>query len=452
MGFNVPSFNSDEWAERILRLFPEKWSAPAARKTGGVLWGIFKALGLQLEVTNQNLVYAFLATRIMTATDEALDRVAQDYFGAAYGYPQFVTRSEGEPDSSFRGRIIANLFMPGATRAAMIQMVSYFSGATPRVIEPWRVQDTAAWDANSYFDADGPDFPARFGNPALKHQGAIITQLPTIPGAKPFPMFAFDGNSGWDASYFVTATSDWLLTASRMDELINRTKVFGTTVWRNYNPNLITTTPLVSSYHIPEGANSRDVIVYPPFHGPFSVMAVADWNSAASWTPTGGGKFKLKFSVPAPAGGGTVDWVGAPLLVPGFGQVFVRKDSVSFPLSRPASLPKHNLFVSPSWNTAYWISSIDDSGAILEFAVPAPANARLSYAWLAPSITGYEVVQPDTIQQIITVPANVKRYIALISPTWNTGFEIDKQRTHCDVLFAQSPDAVHNLYWAIYPY
>lgn len=452
MTLSIPTIDSDQWATRILRLFPRKWSSKAARKTGGVLWAVFKSLGLQMEITNQNLVYVFFATRILTATGEALDRVAADFFKAVYGYPQFVERAAGESDPSFRARIVQNLLMPGATRAAIIQMVTYFSGAAPRVIEPWRVQDTGAWDANSYWDVDTQDCPARFGNPALKYQAMIITQLPTIPGAKPFPFFAFDAASAWDQSFFLEATSDWMLTAARMDELINRTKVFGTTVWRDYNPKIQSLNPLASSYVIPEGNNSRDVVMFPAFNGPYSVMAVADWNCATAWSAKSSGAFKFKFSVPAPPGGGRVDWIAAPLRVSGFGQVAVRQDMTSFPLSRPGTFPKHNLFLSPSWNTTYWISSIDDSGATVQFSTPAPIAARLSYAWLPPALTGYEVIQPDTIQSVIAVPKGIKRYIALISPSWNTTFEISKNPTHLDVLFAQSPDAVHNLYWAIYPY
>src|ERR1700733_13082694 len=96
----VINLSADQWTARVLRLFPRKWTGDQARKLGGILYAISYAIGNTHTAIQDQLLYAFNASRIATAEDEALDRVCADFFD-----PDDLFRLPGEPDASFRIRI-----------------------------------------------------------------------------------------------------------------------------------------------------------------------------------------------------------------------------------------------------------------------------------------------------------------------------------------------------------
>lgn len=447
----ISTIDSDSWVKRILRLFPRKWSSDAARLEGGVLWALFKSLGLELEITNDNLIFVWQACRISMARGEALDLIAEDYFGQAYGFPQFVIRSEGESDADFRQRILDNMFLPAATRRAIHDVIVRFTGLEPRIVEPWRLQDTGAYDATSFFDVDTQANPSRYATPDLKYQAAIIATIPTIPGAKKFPFYTFDAGSGWDKSYFIQTRAQWLLTVQRMNDILERTKVYGTRIWLHSSSRVKTNKPLAGSYSVPRHAIHREVTLYPPFEGPYAVIATCNWNSKVSYERIHAGKFQLDFGTGAPVAAST-DWMAAPLAsVPGWGKVPVEHGKNTFRVGQPAALKGYYLVATPSWNTKAWVTSVNSDSWDLQFSAPAPLNSYLSFAWMSPLKSNYEIIQPDSIESVISVQATPP-YVAFVLPSWNTSYKITKHPDHLDVSFAQSPDDAQNLYWAIYEY
>lgn len=82
--------------------------------------------------------YAKLQTRIKTATDGWLDLISGDFFGTA------LPRSPNQSDTSFRSRILINLFRERATRKAIVTVLQDLTGRTPTIFEPKRPLDTWA--------------------------------------------------------------------------------------------------------------------------------------------------------------------------------------------------------------------------------------------------------------------------------------------------------------------
>src|SRR5579883_145805 len=195
----IPDIEPEEWAQRILSVFPPDWTSDSAKAEGGVAHGLFKAIGACLTDVENDLIYAWHTCRIATATDDALDSVAADYFGAIAGFPADVVRVPGEPDESLRKRIYANLLCPGATRQALILVLTKLVGTPPRVFEPWRIDDTSEWDGFSYFDIDTTQNPGRMGDPGLSWQGFVETALPPYNSKLGNnPVYAFDMGASWD--------------------------------------------------------------------------------------------------------------------------------------------------------------------------------------------------------------------------------------------------------------
>lgn len=87
--------------------------------------------------------------RILTATGDALDLIALDYFG------DLLTRNINENDTSFRNRILASLFQERATRKGMITVLTKLTGITPGVIEGANTQDIGAYDQSFFYDEYG---------------------------------------------------------------------------------------------------------------------------------------------------------------------------------------------------------------------------------------------------------------------------------------------------------
>ncbi|MGZ5029017.1 MAG: phage head spike fiber domain-containing protein [Methylobacter sp.] len=129
------------------------------------------------------IAYAKLQTRIKTATDGWLDMISADFFGSA------LPRQANQSDTSFRNRIIINLFRERATRAGIVKVLQDLTGRTPVIFEPLRPLDTGAYGAavavsrtsvGSYYDMNGvlqyaPVNTPRFSyNPANLGAGASL--------------------------------------------------------------------------------------------------------------------------------------------------------------------------------------------------------------------------------------------------------------------------------------
>jgi len=108
--------------------FPDQSDSPVVF---GLITGAATALAQAFSLQN----YVRLQTRLQTTTDGWLDVASLDFFGLG------LSRKNGESDTSFLKRILANLFPEKGTRHGMVRAVTLLTGNAPAIIEPARPQD-----------------------------------------------------------------------------------------------------------------------------------------------------------------------------------------------------------------------------------------------------------------------------------------------------------------------
>lgn len=438
----IPDIDSAQWAEYLLSLFPRDWSSDASRHEGGVLYALFKSMGTNLELTDDNLQYVFKACRIATATDEALDEVAADFFGTIAGYPADVARAPGEPDSSFRRRIYASLLLPSATREAMSLLLERLTGSKPHLVEPGKITDTGAWDCISYWDVDSPpDNPGRWGDPGLAYQGFIDSPLPQFANQGANPIYCFDSGAAWDTYYFLEADANWWINTERLDQLVNKTKPFGTVVWRRYSTQALTNFLIGATELFVDSQVEKIVEIYPPFAGQYAILASANWNTAVGVQPISNNSWELECNVACPPEGGQVDWIGCPITQPGVGLTLVIFDTDEMSLSIPTGFSQIDAFVAvPSWDTNCWIKSRNSTTVVLGFGTAAPYLSDLAFMFFSDHSKSGQITVPANADQIdIPIRAN-PGYQAFVMPNWNTQVKITKYLDHITAYFSVTPD------------
>lgn len=181
-------------ASRIRRVLPPAWF-PRAPGTGQataapVLDAVLAGLGAGWAAIYALYTYAVAQTRIATATDCFLDLAALDFFGSR------IERRPGETDNPFRARILAALFQPKDTRAALIEVLTDLTGIAPVVFEP-------AWphDTGGYGSLSAPAGGGGSGYGAGAGGAQLWTRSPGQAGGEP---------GGWGTmslpfQFFVTA-------------------------------------------------------------------------------------------------------------------------------------------------------------------------------------------------------------------------------------------------------
>ena len=111
------------------------WFPDSSPFLDGVLSGMAQSgsfvYGLYTYTKNQ--------TRVKTATDDQLDLISADFFGAA------LPRKSNESDTNFRNRILIFLFRERATRNALNTVLTAVTGRTPKIFEPTRPADTGGY-------------------------------------------------------------------------------------------------------------------------------------------------------------------------------------------------------------------------------------------------------------------------------------------------------------------
>jgi hypothetical protein len=443
----VAIFTPEQWAERLLTLYPYKWTGDAARVAGGILYSIFQAPSSQSEYLQANLDWVLDATRIATARDEALDAIALDYFGAVKPFTQLVTRQPGEPDSSFRQRIYANLLAPGGTRADIKRVLELLTGQTPRIIEPWNVYDTASCDTVSYCDIDTVANPGRPSDLQMEGQGFVESVLPSYADQGNFPAYCADVNAYADRCFVLDPAPTWFMNEKELDAAINRVKMFGTVVWRAYGTSLKADYQRGNSLFLASGRTSVPVRLYPPTTQALVVLACATWNSVVSAKNVDNGNFILDLATASP-GGMPVDWIAAPITVPGYGLLPIAKDATGANLAIP--IENSVLLVTPNWNSSVWVNGLQTSLAAFEFSNPAPEAARLNYACFKHPYGGVQVVPAgeNTAHVSFALEIPLPHQLILMGG-WNTQFETVKSQTGFTVTFSTTPDQDTFFYWGV---
>lgn len=134
----------DDIVSRVRATIPPTWYPDDAV----FLDGLLMAFGTAASWVYGLIGYTRLQTRIATATDGWLDLIANDFFGRR------VTRGS-RSDALFRKAIIAELFRPKQTRAAVIDAVQGLTGKAPLIFEPARPQDTGGYSPGPSGDGIG---------------------------------------------------------------------------------------------------------------------------------------------------------------------------------------------------------------------------------------------------------------------------------------------------------
>jgi len=189
----------DDIAKRINSVMPH-WFANAANPIyDAVRYGIASGFAFIYSLYS----YAVLQTRIKTATDGWLDMIAADFFGSA------IFRGTYQTDTSFRNKILVNLFQAKATRAAISSVLFNLTGRYPKFVEPGQPADTGAYAApNSGYGVAGA-----YGSVLMPFQGFIQAYRPLSTG---IPSIAGYGSPS--AGYGVASQGDY----ATMSQILNQ--------------------------------------------------------------------------------------------------------------------------------------------------------------------------------------------------------------------------------------
>lgn len=123
-----------DFQSRIRLTLPEHWFGDTPPVLNGLLAGlssVWTGLHALLQVVR-------LQSRLQTATDGFLDLASADFFARRFA------RRPGEPDESFRPRLLRTLRRLRATRAGLVSAAQE-AGYTIQVFEPARPTDTGAY-------------------------------------------------------------------------------------------------------------------------------------------------------------------------------------------------------------------------------------------------------------------------------------------------------------------
>jgi hypothetical protein len=152
--------------------------------------------------------------------------IAADFFGSV------LQRSSNQSDTSFRARIILNLFRERATRNGMIKVLKDLTGRAPQIIEVTRPIDTGVYGGPMI----GYGVAGAYGSLLMPYQCFVIAYRPLGTG---IPSVAGYGIS--TGGYGQASQAEWaslsMIQGSVQDAdiyaAIEATRPVATTVWTN---------------------------------------------------------------------------------------------------------------------------------------------------------------------------------------------------------------------------
>ena len=444
----IPDLDEDDFAKRMVALIPRVWTSDAARKPGGVMYTLFRALGIEKTILLGQLLYALQASRVSTAIEAGLDSVALDYFGPD------IARTPGQPDSSFRNTIYANLLASAVTRPAMNLLLTQLIGIPPRLMEPRSTHDTCTWDNLSYYDIDTVANSFRWGDPGLRFQAFAEARRPTFAGHGNYPMWSYDGGWSWDTatSAWLEPSEEWFLTVKRIDQLMTKSKAFGITVWRKYVKREQNDLQTGNEKFVPEGTSEATVSVFPAMLGTYSVVATPFWNTHVRYEIIDHQSFKLIFSTPAPPGGAYCDWVVSPINITTSGERSVPAGATEITMDIPYGANTYNAFATPQFNSSIWIKNVEDLAVTFGFNDPLDVPSSFGYLYVPPYRSGVVEVDEDDDSVTFTIPFTpLDPHQFLIMPSWNTSFSIDESDPENPIVtFGVTAPSDAFIQWAIH--
>ena len=445
----VPIFSADDWAARLIRLYPDRWTSDAAKVAGGILFTLFSSTSTQFNFLQNGLEYLLNNVRLATATGDALDAFANDYFGDLTQFEAVVVRQVGEPDDAFRQRIYDNLLQSGGTRADVIRVVQLLTDATPRVIEPWNLMDCSACDSITFCDIDTPENPGRTMNIDLgfRFQALVESILPSYGGQGNNPVYTPDNGFSCDRSFIIDPQPTWFIGEDQLDQAINRVRMFSTIIWRSYGSTLAVNYARGGNTLPGVDTGTLQIEVSPPCENALIVLANPNWNSTVGVTVNDLGTFTLEFGNAAP-GDASVDYIAAPATLLGYGILQLEKGVTSANLAVP--VPGQVLIASPSWQTDFFQTQAQTTSAAFEFSNPAPAGGVIYYGSFEPPNGGQQSVNAGDLSAFVEYGFLTEgSYQLVILPGWNTSYSVVKNVDSFTVTFSNEPPENSFFSWGL---
>lgn len=162
---------------RLSAVLPERWFAEHSPN----LEALLRCVATPWAWLYNLIDYVIAQTRLRTATDQWLDLIARDYFGAG------LDRKGNESDYSYRARIQRLLLRGAGTRTAVSSGLTYLTGTKPRIFEPANCMDTGSYgSATGSLNIPGSGLAygvaGGWGNLNLPYQFFVSVARPAIQG------------------------------------------------------------------------------------------------------------------------------------------------------------------------------------------------------------------------------------------------------------------------------
>lgn len=413
----VSVITPEDWAQRLITLFPYPWLSDQARAVGGIAYAIFYAMGTELNFLSQQLYYAWTACRLDTAVDGALDLFSQDFFG------NNLPREPGESNDAFRLRIKALLFQPQVTRQAIINAIQLaFPGTIVRAIEPWNPGDTGYFGADAphigcYYDYDSANVPSLWGDPAARCEGFLEIQLAPAKELA-FSLWGYDFAAAYDAQtgYFFDPVTVLQTQVGRINNLINQIVAEGVHIWVKYINGIINPFSVGGSFFIATGLFNFNINTASTtgFYVLFLQLsqAISIWQTGA--TISG---FNVTTGAPVPSST-LLNYLAIENGTPGVGLAAVDAGDTTYQLTADAI--NNVVFISPQWNTSKYYTGRSLNVINYNFG-SAPQYGTVMGTLVVPigPQAGYIDIDADAISLDIDLTVNAQN-IPLVACNWDT--------------------------------
>jgi hypothetical protein len=168
-----------DFADFIFRLrsvLPKRWFAEQSPNLEALLGSIATPW-----VSLYSLIaYVISQTRLVSATEEWLDLISNDYFGSS------LARKSDEVDLAYRSRIQAALRREAATRSSVSAGLEDLIGTQPVIFEPANCGDTGSYGGGGHSNTLGGGMAygqiGGWGSLGLPLQFFVTATRPPVPG------------------------------------------------------------------------------------------------------------------------------------------------------------------------------------------------------------------------------------------------------------------------------
>jgi hypothetical protein len=162
---------------RISVVLPKRWFSEQSPNLNALL----AAIATPWVWLYSLIVYMINQTRLLTATEDWLDLISNDYFGVN------LLRKSGEVDTAYRDRIQSALLREAATRSAVVSNLQNLTGTQPFIFEPANCLDTGSFGDPSSISSFGDTGMAYgmaggWGSLLLPLQFFVTAFRPAMPG------------------------------------------------------------------------------------------------------------------------------------------------------------------------------------------------------------------------------------------------------------------------------